>query len=413
MANSTIGNQNLETNAAPLEDDLSEEANINLADGKDNRFDILNKEIVRPDYYDRTFRYWTSAHAVSRVYKNQNFMAVYVGPVGSGKTYSAIASYEDIVGTENLKIENICFTAREFVQRLNSGDMKKGDVIMFEEAGVSIARREWYSLQNKVIGYITQTFRRDNIIVLFTTPNLGFIDKNVASLMQGYVEMIDPSQTGGVFGWAKYKHFKVKSATGEIYEEYPFIKKNGQKIKLKPKISQGGNILFRLPGDKDFLREYEIKKKNFVEGLKMHLESMLDEQGTMHKLTMEEIADIMMQSPRMYFGTPSEKTQDGEEKKRSLSHIASSCKVKLAINFPDCSFNKGDVSDAVTYLYDMGVVTARMPRTLFNDIDDLLLVKRLVKEKHWDEPMVAKHFNAKTETLKAQIKRWSEKGIWR
>jgi hypothetical protein len=44
-------------------------------------------------------------------------------------------------------------------------EMKKGQAIMFDEAGIGMSAREWQRVQNRLIGYTAQLFRHKNLVV--------------------------------------------------------------------------------------------------------------------------------------------------------------------------------------------------------------------------------------------------------
>ena len=102
-------------------------------------------------------------------------------------------------------ISRVVFGADEFINLLNTDEsLVKGSVIMWDEAGVGMPAREWYSLSNRIISYVVQTFRVKGYILIMTTPSLKYIDSQIRALFHGIAEMIDPSVSSGRFGWAKY-----------------------------------------------------------------------------------------------------------------------------------------------------------------------------------------------------------------
>jgi len=115
-------------------------------------------------------------------FRNKNWLCVVCGETGSGKSYSAI-SFGSMIGRTF-----IVFTPLEFLELLNSGKIKKGDVIIFDEAGVGLSARRWQSEQNIVMGSVLQTFRHMNIAVIFTVPNLSFVDVQARKLFHMIME---------------------------------------------------------------------------------------------------------------------------------------------------------------------------------------------------------------------------------
>jgi len=119
------------------------------------------------------------------VEQNRNFLVVFVGETGTGKSYSAIAMAEMI--DPDFTIEKVVYEPKDFLNLLDK--CGRGEVIVFDEAGVGIPAREWQSIQNKLMGYVLQTFRYKNIGVFFTTPSLAFIDKQVKILTHFVVKV--------------------------------------------------------------------------------------------------------------------------------------------------------------------------------------------------------------------------------
>lgn len=112
---------------------------------------------------------------------NKNWLAVITGTTGSGKSYSSIG-----IAKMMSNKYHIVFNARDFLKLINSGTVKKGHIIIFDEAGVGMSNRDWYTIQNKVLGSVLQTFRHMNIGVIFTVPNMSFIDSQARKLFHHY-----------------------------------------------------------------------------------------------------------------------------------------------------------------------------------------------------------------------------------
>lgn len=134
---------------------------------------------------------WLSDIRNRMLFNNKNWLTINCGETGSGKSYSAL-SQADIISPRGFRMKNLVFTPLQFLERIkDSDDFKKGDVIIFDEAGVGMSSREWYSIQNKLLGNILQTFRHMNVGVIFTTPNISFIDIQARRLFHNYIETIN------------------------------------------------------------------------------------------------------------------------------------------------------------------------------------------------------------------------------
>lgn len=153
--------------------------------------------------------------------QNKNWLAVVCGPTGSGKSYSAISLAMAIDRTFTVE-ERVVFTPQQFMACLNSGKLKTGMAIVFDEAGVGIPSREWYSISNKLLNYVIQTFRDDNLAVIFTVPSFDFIDLNLRKLFHSYVqtESIDRHRNRCR---VRFMDLSYSPQIGKIYFMYPRI----------------------------------------------------------------------------------------------------------------------------------------------------------------------------------------------
>jgi len=123
-----------------------------------------------------------------RVWKyDKNAIVVFVGEPGSGKSYTAIRIATFINPNFNID-EHLVFTVEDFFKALDTAE--RGDVIIFDEAGVGIPAREWQSIQNKLFSYVLQTFRYKNVLVFMTTPNMIYLDKHARALVNYVVNVL-------------------------------------------------------------------------------------------------------------------------------------------------------------------------------------------------------------------------------
>lgn len=119
-------------------------------------------------------------------YQNKNWLSIICGETGSSKSYSAI-SFASMISNRYFVI----FNPLNFLKLITSKTLKRGDIIIFDEAGVGMSSRDWFSVQNKLLGSVLQTFRNLNVGVIFTTPNLSFIDIQARKLFHNYFETVN------------------------------------------------------------------------------------------------------------------------------------------------------------------------------------------------------------------------------
>ena len=195
---------------------------------------------------------------------NQNWLCLVVGGTGSGKSYLALKIAEELDSTFNAS--RVAFNAEEFMSILNDGQLQKGCFIIFDEAGVGMSAREWFSLSNKALNYVLQTFRFRNIGVIFTTPDMGFIDVNARKLFHTYVETIRIDRNMKVCV-AKVMEMQNNPKMGEQYTKYP--RQLGEVMK---------RYCFHLPS-KDLIKAYELKKTEYGLKLQRDIGQELKESG--------------------------------------------------------------------------------------------------------------------------------------
>jgi len=112
---------------------------------------------------------------------NKNLCFVFVGETGSGKSWSALALAESVDPTFN--VDRVIFTPLEFMKLLRSGTLEQGMAIIFDEAGVCYGARDWYKNINKSMNMAVQSFRQQNLLTIFTIPDISMIDSQARNLM--------------------------------------------------------------------------------------------------------------------------------------------------------------------------------------------------------------------------------------
>lgn len=132
--------------------------------------------------------YWVK-YIKSRIKSNKNFLGCFIGQTGSGKSYSAI-SLAELINDGSFNIDNLFFNASDFLKKLASGNLKKGEVLIWDEAGKDLNSKQWQKKTNKVVNIVMQIFRRENVIVLFTLPYLSFLDSDARKLIHATFENV-------------------------------------------------------------------------------------------------------------------------------------------------------------------------------------------------------------------------------
>jgi hypothetical protein len=192
---------------------------------------------------------------------NKNWLGIMCGQTGSGKSYASltIAHY---IGKKVFTV----FNSQEMLELINSGKVNKGSVIVFDEAGVGMSSRDWYTVQNKVLASVLQTFRNMNVGVLFTTPNISYIDSSARKLFHNYFETDFIDRKTSV-NYIKVYDIQYNSKLDKTYYKHPRILTNFGMYKVN-------SIGIPIPSNK-VCEEYEKRKWDYTRGVnRMALKSI-------------------------------------------------------------------------------------------------------------------------------------------
>jgi nucleoside-triphosphatase THEP1 len=132
-------------------------------------------------------------HIYSNIYnKKRNAMLIVCGSVGTGKSYAALHIAEQLDPTFNkdtLK-DRLVLSPEQFMEMINRTEhkLKRGQVIIIDEASTQMYNRQWSSVNNQMINFIVTTFRHRGLICIMTVPYMDFLDSNVRRLFDYFVE---------------------------------------------------------------------------------------------------------------------------------------------------------------------------------------------------------------------------------
>jgi len=159
--------------------------------------------------------------------KNKNWLCVIVGQTGGGKSYSGARicelidpSFMPCIIENGIKSRVAMGNAADLNRILRSGLLKRGSMVLFDEAGVAVGSRDWYSELSKITMYILQTFRHMNIGVVFSVPDMTMVDSQARKLFHSYIEVL----------YIDYEKMKVavkphelqpNPYDGQVYKKYP------------------------------------------------------------------------------------------------------------------------------------------------------------------------------------------------
>jgi len=201
------------------------------------------------------FNKWLKSRLITN---NKNVLSVELGPTGSGKSYRDLRKAElwyKYHFKEEFPVENICFGVLDIMQRLSKGKLRRGEILIFEEAGANLGSLDFQNKVAKMFNYVLQSFRSMNIAIFFNLPYLSMLNKTARILLHysGESNGID-FQTK--VSKSKPMFHQVNQGTGKIYKKYPRAKILGVKRKIK-------TLNYAMPS-KYLIDAYELKKANYL-----------------------------------------------------------------------------------------------------------------------------------------------------
>jgi hypothetical protein len=104
----------------------------------------------------------------------------------SGKTWTALSICEmmSLVNGNPFTIDQVVFSLRDLLKLVNSGGLKEGSCIIYDEPQISIGARQFMSLSNKTFSFLGTTWRHRRFNLFFCTPWEDLLDLNARKLFQ-------------------------------------------------------------------------------------------------------------------------------------------------------------------------------------------------------------------------------------
>lgn len=197
----------------------------------------------------------------NRFKSNQNILCCITGGTGSSKSYQDLRRAElwyDFYFKKEFPEENICFSLGEVMRRLTSGKLKKGEILVMEEAGVNLGSLDFQQRVVKLFNYVLQSFRSMNVGIFFNLPYLGMLSKQARLLIHTHFVTCGIDREKKV-SKSKCYFRQVNQQTGKVYPKYLRLRVDGKVRTIK-------KFTYKLPTPR--LRViYEAKKLKFVSGL--------------------------------------------------------------------------------------------------------------------------------------------------
>ena len=148
-------------------------------------------------------------------HKNRNHSVLCVGKPGTGKSWSMLRMGEAL--DETFTVDSVIYDIEELLDKINSGEISKGQCVLLDEAGIIVSNRESYmNKYNKAMSHILQTWRHRNIILLVTVPNISYIDKGLRSMFDSLCITREVVKSRGVVK-VDWKFIQTNYQMGKTY----------------------------------------------------------------------------------------------------------------------------------------------------------------------------------------------------
>lgn len=148
---------------------------------------------------------------------NRNFIAVFVGETGAGKSWSALRLAEMI--DDGFSQDRVIFEPEDFLEAISEHEEA---TLVFDDAGIGLSSREAMSKLNRSIGKVSQSFRFKLINLLITAPTFGMIDLQARSLTHALFHVWDRGKASYYRLWQNPFHASIwRRKVATVYFDKP------------------------------------------------------------------------------------------------------------------------------------------------------------------------------------------------
>jgi len=218
------------------------------------------------------------------IIKDEHYPMVVVGYPGVGKSSTALALAEAV--DESFTVERVAFKHTEFFEIAKN--IERGQAIVFDEAGIGLHAREWQTTTNIIFSKLTQVYRFLNVFVVFTVPDISYIDTHARNEMKAILELVakdlEKEETIGhwwvvkrsrAFGVTRFEKLKIFDDEGENEIDPVYIPKPSKE-------------LWRA-----YKRKAETYKRNLIDELYDELQKL--EEGVLSKIDGRTVRKLVNQ----------------------------------------------------------------------------------------------------------------------
>jgi len=135
-------------------------------------------------------------------------------------------SHDDI---KRIYDNNPNMTLKELSNLHEKGGDTRGVCILYDEAGISMDNRQWQEQMHKVMNDCAEIFRFLGLIVMFTVPGQGRIDKKLRELIHG---MWNPKSKAKDFIRCKFYLLEQNVTLDKEFKRHVVVTHNGWRGKV-------------------------------------------------------------------------------------------------------------------------------------------------------------------------------------
>ncbi len=214
---------------------------------------------------------------------NLNFVGVFTGKLGSGKTYGMI-SFAQEADPEFDVDKQVVFDFKGVMNLTTQDWFKNKDIkiIGWDEPQITISNRAWQSQMNKLVNYLFSTFRHQNIVLLMAAPYKDFLDSQTMKLLHWEFQCskID-RRKGECHIYLKYQQYN--SDKKKTYPHPLYVIRDGKRKKMR---------VWRVKKPtKEAIKIYEKNKTTFTSKLNEDILKKLEEMEVPSKLLNTDTED--------------------------------------------------------------------------------------------------------------------------
>ena len=222
---------------------------------------------------------------VKRLDSGKNCLIAIVGGTGSGKSFASVCilywTHIYMHGEPpelGYMRDHWFFESKDFLKKMNSPEIKKKELNLWDEMGVAASHKNHQALQNKAISWLVQTFRNLEQLVIFTVPTLAFVDKSVRNLLHYQLETRKILTTSSIC-IIKPLEIQYNIRMDKVYHHNLFWKADDGSG-FMDEIDVVG---IPLP-PKDFAEAYEVKSWAFKAELNKKIQGMIERASEKERL---------------------------------------------------------------------------------------------------------------------------------